>query len=269
MQKANEFNNFKEYKDLKLGKDEVKIFRLINIKEDRDNPGRIIYPVTQINSTDVVRDGNGEVHDIAYIKSVDGQGLPKYGDIVFTQSSFGQRVLRGKNASDVKLYPYLMLCNKNASNPNRSGESAPEFFLFDPEGDAKAKTDGRKAKIDAMTLALSLDEDQVNKFAEKLSLSGGKEREQLEDLAERDPVRFLKATSGLSKSVKPKTASNVDIYKKALKAEVITENKETAEVSFDGEIIATYTAKYGVPMIVKIIEEESPEVFGLIQAKLE
>lgn len=87
-----------------------------------------------------------------------------------------------------------MLSNYNESNPNRDKTKTAFFKKIDPVGDAKRKSDELRAKHDAVTLALSLPDDEIRTL---ISARGGNSdapietlRSQIEEFAFNDPVGF-------------------------------------------------------------------------------
>ena len=195
MKKSKRFNNLsdkllKSVPPLKRG-DSVS-FVLTDLATDPVT-GLEIIPERNVPSTDIIFDGDTPV-DIAALQSVDSQGVETFDIIWFERSGGGVITLNGSIPAHQDKYTYLMLSNYNESNPNRDKTKTAFFKKIDPVGDAKRKSDELRAKHDAVTLALSLPDDEIRTL---ISARGGNSdapietlRSQIEEFAFNDPVGF-------------------------------------------------------------------------------
>ena len=84
------FNRFKEYKNTKIPHGEQKIFQLINITDDLDNPGKKLCPRLYISaSATIIVDG--EIEEIACYSSMGANDVPILdAEINFSPESAGR-----------------------------------------------------------------------------------------------------------------------------------------------------------------------------------
>ena len=201
--KASEFNQLSPSYARKLKTGERAVYRVLNIKEDPDNYGKYIIPAAvQIPSTDVIYDNHKEDYiTIGCIERVKSDGDPVLAPIVFTGQNMGYIFLNGNNALHQKMYQFLEICNFNASNPERNQEIDAIFVRIDAKADAKNERNVRRQIIDAVNLALSLDDEKAKEIANALGIEAAsieEIRNKLEDYASDEPQEFTKVAERAS-----------------------------------------------------------------------
>jgi hypothetical protein len=104
----------KSIKPLKKG--EIVSYRVAG-SFDPTKPDKFFGKTILLPATDIVTDPvTGEIYDIAYITGYAAGGQPVFGEIWFQDFNGSMISLSGGNASEMKLYTYLELCNYNADN---------------------------------------------------------------------------------------------------------------------------------------------------------
>lgn len=201
--KASEFNQFSQSYVRKLKTGERAVYRVLNIKEDPDNYGKFIIPAAvQIPSTDIIYDKNTDDYvTIGCIERVKTDGEPIFAQIVFTGQNMGYIFLNGNNALHQKMFQFLEVSNYNSSNPERNQEVEAIYCRIDAKKDAINERHMRKQIVDAINLALSLDDDKAKEIALALGIeetSIEEIRNKLEDYAADEPTEFMKVTERAS-----------------------------------------------------------------------
>lgn len=237
------FNDFKEYKDLSIPKGKMVVFQLLGIMKDPDNPGRNIIPRYFIRPKDsVVIDG--KVHDIAVITNQTKEGYTFDSDLSFTPESGGKLILRSGTATDEKRYPFLKLCNTNASNPYRDQSVTPIFREVDYEADENAKFDVVEAEAKALGTVISLNESQIKELGKELglleTLSIKATKMMLIDFVKQDASKVLAALENLSDGEDSIENSELKALNQKFKKRALLNNKDAKEVTFNGKVVYTY-----------------------------
>ena len=214
MIKTKEYNNVKTPPMLK--RDEVKVFQYLNVKNDKQNPGKVVMPsIHMIPSIDRVYDKETDDYiDIASIGSIGIGGKPTMNTIQFTKKDKGLMALRGSKTGDREIYQYLMLSNFNASNPDRDKSVNPLFKLVEPKKDATDARKLRNLRRDAMNVAAELSAAEVREFAASLNKDEKRDisilRDELEVMAEKDPTSFMTLSKDKNKSIQATCKSAID-----------------------------------------------------------
>jgi hypothetical protein len=224
MIKTKEYNNVGD--EPKLGRQEVKVFKYLGIKEDPLNKGEIIMPsVAYVPDVDRVFDPTKDDYvDIANIASLGIGGKPVMSPIAFEKRNQGKLLLRGDKTGDREVFQYLMLSNFNASNPNRDKSVNPLFELVEPAKKANDARKERSLRREAMNVAAELSASEVREFIASMNKDEKRDisilRDELENLAEKDPKQFISLSKDKNKSIQ----ANI---KKAIDSKIIKFDKTT------------------------------------------
>lgn len=173
------------------------VYRLANIGFVPMDPTRKAIPSQfQIPPTDQIYDPKtNEYYDIAALRSVDAKGDHTFHEIYFTRQFAGHITLHAGKAVDQEIHSYLCLCNYNASNATRDASKEALFELVDEEAKAEVETRNRNLRREALNAAADLDPEQVKDYSAALgkndTLPVKVLRNELEDLADKDPQGFM------------------------------------------------------------------------------
>lgn len=231
MIKTKEFNNVETLPSFK--RNEIKVFRYLNVKPDPQNKGQFIMPsMAFMPKVDRVYDPKKDDYvDIANIKALGVGGVPQIEAIAFSKQTQGKLMLRGNKTGDKEIFEYLSLSNYNASNPNRDTSVVPLFELVEPAKKAQDARKDRNLRRDAMNVAAELSASEVREFISSLNKDETRDmsilRDELEIMAEKDPRKFISLSKDKSKSIQ----SNV---KKAIDKKIIRFDKATSEFKWVG-----------------------------------
>lgn len=254
MKKSNRFNNLSD-KLLKsippLKKGDSVSFTLLDIAIDPVTGNEIIQE-QNVPSTDTIFDGDTPV-DIAALQSVNSTGKEKFDVIWFERSAGGVITLNGNTPAHQERYMYLMLCNYNLSNPNRDTTKQPIFKTIDAIGDAKRKSEELRVRHDAITLAISLPDDEVRTI---ISARGGNDRAPIETLrAQLEQLAFDDPT-GFKASAMSKVNELRALVQRSLDSGVIKFDGRTNKFSWGkgGDEIVTVARGTGVDKITGMVE---------------
>jgi hypothetical protein len=199
-----------------LGRGEVAIFRLVGIKPDPVNEGRMMIPTAvSIPSTDTVYDpAKKEYVDIACIDSIGSDGKPNFVDIWFRREAAGTIVCNGNNRLDTELYSYLMLSNYRKNNENRNGDQEAIYELIDTKAVAAKKREDRSKRLEALQFAANMTSEEVVETIASMGLNEKQDlqvlRDKLEAFAEEEPENFLKVASNKNKAMKANVKKALD-----------------------------------------------------------
>jgi hypothetical protein len=214
MIKTKEYNNVKTPPQLK--RNEVKVFQYLNVKADKQNPGKVVMPsVHMVPQVDRVYDKELDDYvDIASIASIGVGGKPSFNTIQFTKQEKGLMPLRGNRTGDREIFQYLMLSNYNASNPDRDTSIVPLFKLVEPTKEAADSRKQRTLRRDAMNVAAELSAAEVRVFIAALNKDEKRDisilRDELEIMAEKDPQKFITLSKDKNKSIQATCKSAID-----------------------------------------------------------
>lgn len=269
--KASEYNQFSPKMERKLAQNERATYRVNNVRPDPDNYGKFLMPsALQIPSTDVVYDKDkGDFVTIGAIERTDNEGNPVFLNIVFTSSNFGYLFLDGKNAVHQKIYQFLELCNYNDSNPNKNGEAETFFHRVDNEKEAKVERATRKLIVQAVAMAMELDEKRAKETAMALGIDGesiDEIRNLLEDYAEDNPEEFMVVANRASLSIE-------STLKEAVKKNIIKNDVNLQAFVWveTGKEIFKYKKapnKNYFKELADHLEENNPDELNAIQTRL-
>jgi hypothetical protein len=210
------YNNLHEKTVPKLKRGEIAIFKLLGIKPDPNNEGRLLIPAgVSIPNVDTIYDPNkGEYVDIACISSVGVDGNAQLLDIWFRKESGGAIMCNGNNRIDQELYGYLMLSNRRSNNEHKANDAEPVYELIDTKSVAQKVRGERSKKLEAMTVAAQMSSEDVVETVASLGLNEKQDlellREKLEAMAENDPESFLKVASNSNKTIKANVKRAID-----------------------------------------------------------
>lgn len=218
-------------------------YRILGIKPDKLNPGKFKIPASvRIPARDTIIDkGDGKQKVIECIKSatvvLDELGRPKtinrLMEIVFYKTGQGLIVINPKTNADIILYNYMEICNYNKSNPNRDTSIKALFERIDLKADAQRDIDKAKEVVEAITIALTADEETLRGMAPGMKLSAHIDIDQLrlemKAKAEKNPELFIHNTS-------PKAADVIkEQYEKAMHTGVIEFEGKSNSWKWGGE----------------------------------
>lgn len=239
--KAENLNNFKKFKDLKMP-NKVVIFELLGIKEDPENFGRKIIPAVALRPLDVIM-VDGEPESIACIESVNHDGVATLESVIFSGYSHGRVFLDPTNPMDHMRYKFMTLCNYNASNPDRNPNVEPVFRLVDEEKEAKAKLEIEAKDNKALELFFVLKDSEVATIGGLIGLQGEDAvmKVNLLNWLKENPNKFTKLVDGIKE-----IAPEMEMVLYGLKNQLLIDNKVTREIlygpdkdkvvfSYDGE----------------------------------
>lgn len=91
-------------------------------------------------------------------------------DIFFYRSNNGYITIAPGSDANMNLYQYLMICNANASNPNRSKVNPPLFELVDHEVDAKTELEKEDVLFEARLFVKEATFDKLKELAPTFKL---------------------------------------------------------------------------------------------------
>ena len=254
--KNSDFNQISETYREELDKKKLLLGQTVTFKlldsrlnpdpDERRKPGKefIWKQSDYILGKDRIKDPySNDIVDIGVVKRFDKDGNPLIDKLtVFPSATNGEIVIVG--GGDVKkesFYPFMLICNENASNPHRNKDVTPKFKQVNVEAEAEAKNK------DFDTLTTMLVFVQNASLAEKREMASafGWDKDSSEELISRrlreivmiDAVSFAK-TVGNKKDLATKAIIN-----EALAGNVITfaplENKFNFTAT--NEVIATFT----------------------------
>jgi hypothetical protein len=201
MRKSKYYNNlpFDVFKKLGVEKLDTIIIKLISIRMDPDNPSQPVIPVYKNipNKDTVIIDGNS--YDIAAISGVTGDDKVSFYEIAFWKDEGGFKRLNPRTARDRDIIEFLLLSNYNASNPYRDPNVNPCYEIFKPEEKAKERVDKRMRKIDAISIAAHMSEEDLREFAASVGWDESADvyiiKDKILDWCEKDPEGFINAQS--------------------------------------------------------------------------
>ena len=189
-------------KSKKPKKGEVLLFRLCNKiphpDEKKRLAGQFIYGGNVcIPARDVIYDPfKKEYVTIGVIDNYMPDGSPKWSlkMVIYPQHDGYISVVGGK-AEDDKWFEYLMLSNRNASNPDRATDEEPLYYMIDPVADAKKMVDTIDMEMRAGQLLNDMDSNQQRNMAISFGMDENEQpdvlRVQLYRLLMKDPKKFI------------------------------------------------------------------------------
>ena len=250
--KINEFKNPSKLPTLKKG--DTAIFRLTGIQEDPKNPGKLLCPNRKIRARDFIIDPtieDGDVVEIALIKTVKPNGQADLDTIWFWRDARGMITLNGSKPRDRDMYTYLMLSNANASNEEADGSLVKVFELVD--SNAKAISDRKRRTL--MTSALRVAQEMsVKEIQEFVSASGQSSkqpedilRDIVESMAEKAPQDFLNTEKSDDRPLKATIKSAVDgglvtFDKRSRTFKYVSTGDVVCKIARQGDILDGYVA---------------------------
>lgn len=269
--KASDFNLLSEKMIRKLKPNERATYRVLNVRQDPDNPGRFLMPAAlQIPSTDIIYDkGKEDFVPIAAIERTDLDGNPIYINIVFSASNAGYLFLDGTNAVHQKIYQYIEICNYNESNPDRNQDFETFFSRIDAQKEAKTERNIRKLIVKAVNLAVEMDDLKAKEVAMALGIDGesiDEIRNALEDYAGDNPEEFLEVAERASLEYE-------SLIKEAIKKGIINNNlnSQTFEWAETKKEILKYKKgpnKNYIKELTDYLQENNPDELNAIKTRL-
>ncbi len=183
-------------------------YRVLNIKADKQNKGRLKMPATiRVPNIDTIYDpGDKSVKTIKYIvgqRAVDdGKGntklVDRLGDIFIERNNNGCITINPKVKRDIQLYQYLEITNYNRSNPNRDPNVTPLFERLDMVKKAKDDFEQSLAANEAVSQALNMPFEDLKIMAEQMQVPTNRDpyevRMAMKVKAEQHPALFLSNT---------------------------------------------------------------------------
>lgn len=180
-----------------LKKKKPYVFELTKSYRDSSNPNRRKYPVQYIlKGTDIIYDPitnqNRKIRYAPGEKSifVDEQSENvKVSSIVFKNGTLMVR------KTQPHLYEYMMACNANSDNPNRTGTKRGVFRLKDSSKDIVNNMQFAEKQMEAMNLVFNLDEEKLLAHAMVMGININRGLQEikydLKIMAEKDPAKFI------------------------------------------------------------------------------
>lgn len=176
-----------------LGKNDIAKYRLLGVY-DKDTKVKTLRTEV-LPEEETIMDSNGNMYDIAAIKSTSANGEIKFLDVVFEDVMGCELTLRGNSIDDVKKYERVELSNFNASNPHRDSSVTARFERIEMEADAASRMQERKQKRAALDVVDMMTDAEVDAFIRANNMPNlgapSANRDQLEGLAERNPTKVL------------------------------------------------------------------------------
>lgn len=269
--KASDFNNIPDHLKRELKRDERAVYRILNVRPDPDNYGKYLMPAAlQIPSTDTIYDRKtSQFYNIAAIERVAVDGTPTFLSIVFSANNMGFLFLNGGNAVHQKIYQFIELCNFNASNPERSEDAEVFFQRVDSKKEAQEERKMRKLIVQAVNLALELDDKRAKDVASALGIaeeSMEEIRNALEDYAGDYPTEFIELVNRAS-------VETESMLKDAIKAGFIVNDSQNSMFVWADTNKEIYKYKKGgnknyVKEMAEYLEENNPDELKAIQTRL-
>lgn len=262
--RSEHYNNYPKWLENEL-KEKFKkpvAFRLVNLKDDEDNPGKTLYPAYRnISFKDHVKivspEGETEYIYIAYITGTQADGAANVGrDIAWGAFNQGTMILDPSRAKDRLKFNYLYLSNFNASNPNRDTNVDPVYELVNSEEKARLSREQRKVSREAIIIAAGLSDEQTSDIFSVVdsrnpkSVTIEEQHDVVEQYAEDHPENFMKV-------YKSRTTQMISLIDEAIKAKVIQNDKKNSIFVLQGKTILEY-----------VIGQTNPTPKELLAAKL-
>ena len=223
MRKTTYFNQIDSSLFKKLGLDKLIdpiTIKLLDVRFDPDNPSQPLIPVyKRIPNQDIIII-DGTSYDIAAIASVSQDQATLY-EIGFWKDEGGFKRLNPRNARDKDLLEFLLISNYNASNPLRDPNIKPLFEVFRPEDKARERVNNRMQRIEAITLAAAMSEEELREFAASVGWNEADDVFILKDKVltwcENNPAGFIEAQSSRSRYI-------LATLKRAESRDIVTKN---------------------------------------------
>lgn len=197
-------------------------FKLVNIKEDPENPGHFLMPrFTNIPATSQVV-FNNEVVNLAYIERYDANGDPVFGDrsLLLGMHNNGEIYLDPSRAKDRKLFEYINHCHWNRSSKYTNESSQHVVYKFDLDEIANSRVSSRNSLKESLRFIMSASDIEIK----SLYVLVGKEipsgmsmprmRDELEDMCIKNAEVIFNAVSSI-KSKKRQQEDNISTNKQA------------------------------------------------------
>lgn len=263
--KASNFNNFKEYKDIKIPKGKTVVFKVQGIKKDPDNPKRVIIPRVTVRPTDFISDSEGNTHHIAYIEGESPDGDARFGELNFTPEAGGVIRCKSGNAKDEEKYKFLISTNQFASKENRNEEITPKFDIYDPIAQANKSREIRKIKRKAYQAAIELSDDRAKKILKLANIPVNERfRDVIESFAENKTADFNILLNSIGEEV-----DLVALIKRA--NEELPEfsiEASTKTVIYEGDVIYQWEGRRSNEDMAESIRKNYPDVQPSLLEKL-
>ena len=260
-------NDFKEFKDLKIPSGKSVQFRLLNIKEDELNKGRMIIPQTSVPFKDVIM-REGEIQEIGSVVSYNEKGEPIFDyEMMFKQDNGGLITLNSGVVLDEIRYPFLKLCNYNISNPKRDKSKVAIFEEFNPDLEIDDKVLKEELTIKAKGFVALLKESEIKELAASFELAPDRTnvlKNTLYGICEKDPSAVL---AKLEETASDKEEnSNLKAINQAFKRKKIVDDKVKTKVMFGDVEVFNYEHSQILDKseLVSYLEKENPELLKAI-----
>jgi hypothetical protein len=239
------FNRFKEYKEMKIPYGEQKVFQLINITNDPDNPGKKLCPRLFIaaRATLMVK---GEVEEIACYHSMGADDIPALDhEISFSPESAGRLMLNSTSARDQKRYAFLMFTSDNRDSPYRDEKVPAKFFLVNPKRDAEKALQERIDKNRAESAILNASKMELERVSEILRIKGTHfedTKHKLDGFSQTNRSAFLAALDEALKGPAKKEKA-VEVVEASVASEDLITEARVKELIADGTLVTDAVKK--------------------------
>ncbi len=260
-------NDFKKFKDLKIPTGKSVQFRLLNIKEDELNKGRMIIPQTSVPFKDVIII-DGQIQEIGSVVSYNEKGEPIFDyEMIFKQDNGGLITLTSGVILDEIRYPFLKLCNYNESNPDRDTSKVAIFKEFNPDAEVDDKVAKEELIIKAKGLIAVLKESEIKDLATSFGLAADRAnvlKSALYGICEKDPNAVLAKLE--EKASDKEENSNLKAVNQAFKRKKLVDDKVKTKVMFGDIEVFNYEHSQILDKseLVSYLEKENPELLKAI-----
>jgi hypothetical protein len=274
MKKTDIYNNVSDslLKETKLKPGQQAIYRVSSITRNPIDPSEILIPAgVNVPVYDQIWDEEQQEYvDIAAISKINPDGNHMFYELWFLQTQGGHMILTGGRAADQEIHSYLSLCNYNGSNPRRDTSKPIIFELVDEAKKSEQERKNRNFKREALNVAADLSADDVKIYTAALGKDDSKPLEQLrnelEQMADRDPKEFLDLVNNKQSTMKA-------VINRALLKGVIVFSAEQSRFSWpNGEAILSVARVTGQDAVDELVSfcvssAKGEKVYQTISAK--
>lgn len=256
----------------KLKPGEQAVYRVYGITPHPMDPTRWAIPAAKnVPVMDQIWDeGKQEYVDIAAVRAVSADGNHTFHDIYFFGNQGGHIILVGGRAQDQEIHSYLQLCNYNGSNAKRDDSKEIIFEQVDEAAKSVKESKQRNIKREALNAAADLSPEMVRNYIAALGQDDTRKveilRNELEELADRDPEEFLSLLD--NKQAVMKATLN-----RAINKSVIKFDSEQSKFTWpNGEVILVVSRTTGGDNIEELLgyctsNAKGEKVYQTIQSK--
>lgn len=273
------YKHFNDYSDTllsflpKVELKQVVQFRILGIKADPNNKGRLLMPTVGAKPKQRVWDsGHGRFIDIAAIKDIGLNDEPIFFDeeLMFRRTEAGHITLNLTDPNHQRLFVFLYLNPENKSFRDRNPSVTPLYEFVDHARTAKGRISEERDLILAKGVILDMTDDEVKAYVASMGGDHNRDIEVLRtvllDAATQQPKRFL------NMSANPEAEARM-IIDEALNASIL----RRVNVKREWQLVATdeviLTSEKGVNMENALVDyflknENGKETYRTIKNQL-